>query len=154
MNILRTILAGLTGTSVMTLFSYLVSRKENKEFKEPVILSKLLTGGLPNRKNNDLYGWALHYAVGLIFSSVYDRLWQRTSLSPSTSTGLILGGITGLVGIGVWSIAFKLHPDPPHVPQKKYYGHLLAAHLFFGVFAALAYRKFNAITRKSWKKLV
>lgn len=143
MNIIRILSAAVTGTTMMTLFSYLSSELSGKQFREPVILSKLIkrltvTPEVPEK--NNAKGWLLHYAVGLMFSALYDRIWQKTQVRATTASGLILGGVSGLAGAGVWKKTFDLHPNPPQISFKKYYMHLLAAHLVFGAFTALGYR--------------
>lgn len=142
MNITRILSAAVTGTTMMTLFSYLSSELTNRQFREPVILSKLIKR-LPatdKSKKNNTDGWLLHYAVGFMFSVLYDRIWQKTRVQPTTTSGLLLGGVSGLAGAGVWKKTFDLHPNPPQLSFKKYYLHLLAAHLVFGAFTALGYR--------------
>ncbi len=146
MNIPKIISAGLVGTSMMTLFSYLVSEKKNKQFKEPVLLSTLLGKGgslgtsLNGSKENTLDGWVVHYAVGFFFATIYDQIWTKHKSTPTISSGLILGGVNGAIAVGVWKATFELHPNPPKIEYKKYFGHLVVAHLVFGAFSALGYR--------------
>ncbi len=61
----------LTGTSLMTLFSYYLSRKANRNFREPVLMNQLIF-------NFQLFEFIrkpilpvciLHYAVGFIFGT-------------------------------------------------------------------------------------
>jgi hypothetical protein len=127
---------------MMTLFSCLVSERKSNQFKEPVLLSALLGKGRPLQiaGKSHIDGWLVHYAVGFFFAAVYDRIWQTTQLKPTVSSGLMLGGVNGLIAVGIWKAAFTLHPDPPQIPYKKYYGHLLAAHLVFGMFTVLGYK--------------
>lgn len=146
MNIIKTLSAGTMGISAMTLFSYAVSQKRRKQFEEPVLLHKIVKRGLfSGIKKRDkgvsrLDGWLLHYAAGIFFSTIYDRIWKETKLKPALSTGMVLGAISGLAGIGIWDIILRIHPDPPELDKKEYYRHLMAAHVIFGVSAALGYR--------------
>jgi hypothetical protein len=134
--------AALTGTSIMTLFSYEVSAEKNKQFREPELLNTLLKRLLPPGKKDvpGITGWLIHYGVGLLFSSVYDRVWKKTKFNPTIVNGLLLGVISGLIGAGVWKTVLELHPDPPKIKEERYYAHLILAHLVFGAFAALGYR--------------
>lgn len=140
MNIANITTAALTGTSAMTLFSYLISEAKNKQFREPEILAILIQRLFPNVPKNIpvVEGWALHYAVGALFCAGYDRVWNQRK--PSFLSGLLLGAACGLLGIGVWKGTLKLHPHPPSIDFSKYAPHLLIAHLIFGVFSALGYR--------------
>jgi hypothetical protein len=128
---------------MMTMFSYLVSEKKNKLFKEPVLLNVLL-GKVKSsdlqRNDKNPEGFIIHYLVGLFFAAVYDQVWKKTKLKPTLQSGLLLGGINGLLAVGVWKATFKLHPRPPLIDYKKYYNHLLLAHLVFGAFTVLGYR--------------
>jgi hypothetical protein len=148
------ILSGaIAGTSVMTLYSYLLSESKNKQFREPELLAILLKRLFPriNKSTTRMEGWMLHYLVGLFFTSIYDRVWRKTK-GPSLSSALLLGAISGVVGISVWKKTFDLHPEPPLIEFKKYYGQLLVAHLVFGAFTALGYqvagKKLGSVTER------
>ena len=134
--------AGLIGTSLMTAFSYGISKATHQQFREPQLLAKLLSRLFSQQRNpkHDVHGWLLHYSIGLIFTTVYDLLWRKTSLNPSMAHGALLGGISGVIGAEVWKLVLKTHPDPPNVNLKEYYRQLLAAHVVFGIFAAAGYR--------------
>lgn len=146
MNITRTLLSGLIGTTTMTLYSYASGKKMRKRFEEPVLLHKFIQRGTQpgSRKRNKwikrLDGWLVHYATGFCYSILYDRIWNETKLAPSIPDGMVLGAISGLAGISVWDIIFRMHPNPPEVDRRDFYKHLMAAHILFGMFAALGYR--------------
>jgi hypothetical protein len=148
------ILSGaIAGTSAMTLYSYVLSEFKNKQFREPELLAILLKRLFPqiNKSTTHVEGWMLHYSVGLLFTSLYDQVWRKTK-GPSLSSALLLGSISGIAGIGVWKKTFDLHPRPPLIEFKKYYGQLLVAHLVFGVFTALGYKvagkKIGSVTER------
>ncbi len=146
MNVFNTLLSGVMGTSTMTLFSYAASEKEGQQFKEPILLHKLFRRALPflpgkrSGRSARFDGWILHYIAGFLFSAAYDRIWNKTRVTPSIPAGMMLGAVSGLAGIAIWDLMFRMHPDPPKVNVKDYYKHLMAAHVVFGVFAALGYR--------------
>ncbi|WP_423146036.1 hypothetical protein [Rubrolithibacter danxiaensis] len=133
--------SGLTGTSAMTLFSYIVSENKEKNFKEPEVLAQLLQNMLPQIKKEptQVAGWSMHYSMGMIFALIYEYLWQERKVKPTIKNGLILGGLSGLAGIMVWKLVFKIHPNPPKLHFNRYYGHLFLAHLVFGTFAAIGH---------------
>jgi hypothetical protein len=142
MSILKMTSAAVVGTSAMTLFSYGVSKEKQKQFREPELLGILIRRMFPSVKSDDAFvsGWALHYAVGGLFCIGYDRIWRHKNRKASIANGACLGAISGIIGVCGWHLTLMLHPNPPSIDLKKYYGHLLAAHIVFGVFSALGYR--------------
>lgn len=147
MNILKTLTAGITGTTIMTLFSYIAGYKREKKFEEPVLLREFIRRSrLPffrsrNKRIEQVEGWLLHYAVGFIFSTLFNRVWEKTTFPRDMPAGVVLGAASGLVGIAVWGLLFRLHSNPPEVDRREFYKHLLIAHIIFGVSAALGHRE-------------
>lgn len=134
------ITAGICGTSLMTLYSYLLSEDKNKNFKEPKLLGILVERIFPrlNRRKSQLAGWLLHYAVGFVFCAAYAKLWKsKTPLMDHY--GIVPGAASGLIAVAVWRSAIKLHPRPPRTNYKKFYGQLIPAHMIFAVTASAAY---------------
>ncbi len=147
-DLAKVILGGITGTTFMTLFSYLLSETNNEQFKEPQLLATLLDR-LPPQTNKQISraaGWGIHYSVGFAFAALYAKKWRSEKGAATIKSGLILGGLSGLLAIAGWHSVFKLHPAPPKINFKKYYGHLLLAHIVFGAFASIGY---NMIRSKS-----
>lgn len=134
--------AGLSGTTLMTSFSYLVAQSHKENFREPELLNILLRRLIPelNKKYGKIAGWNIHYAVGIAFAMIYATIWEKSKLKASVASGLLLGGLSGLLAIVVWNATFLLHPAPPNVKIKRYYSHLLVAHLVFGAFASMGYK--------------
>lgn len=132
----------IAGTSAMTLFSYLISDKKDENFREPLVLTDLILRLFPTMKKSDavVEGWLLHYISGLGFCCVYHQLWKTGKVKPGILSGSLLGAASGAIGILVWKAVFKSHPNPPAKNLKKYFGHLLLAHVVFGAFAGLAYK--------------
>ncbi|HEX8041227.1 MAG TPA: hypothetical protein VF490_18895 [Chryseosolibacter sp.] len=128
------LVSGIAGTTAMTAFSYLVSQKQEKYFKEPEILNdllyRLLGGAKRNRKS--LPGFLGHYATGILFSTVYNVFAKKMRPLPSTAGGLASGLAFGLLGIGIWKTVFSLHPRPPKIDLNSFLGHLIVAHVIFG----------------------
>jgi len=134
------LLQGVSGTSFMTLFSYCVANVQNKQFREPVLLAILIRRLYPRitEKESFYLGWLLHYMVGCTFTAAFNRIWKKTWLSRNIFSGLIPGGICGIIGVAVWESVFRIHPYPPRINLKQYYGQLFIAHLVFGAFAAIS----------------
>ncbi len=145
MRLNRTLTGSIFGTSAMTMFSYFLSGKSKKQFKEPVLLNKLLSDLYFIRylKKNSVPGWLLHYFVGTIFATFSHVLWKTSKVNPTIQSGLYLGLMYGLIGITGWHLIFKLYPNPPAINLQEYYLHLLAAHLIFGCGTALGYKQRN-----------
>jgi hypothetical protein len=143
----KLLFAGFSGTSVMTLFSYVVSAVQREQFREPQILSQLIQRLVPaqGKKISKAEAWLLHYSIGLLFNLVYDRIWQNTRFKPSNLHGLVLGALSGVVGMTVWKTTLELHPDPPGINFRKFGPHLLVTHLVFSIFSTIAYRNSNKL---------
>lgn len=138
----KILIAGGTGTSVMTAFSALMSLLPREEFREPDQLEKLVGRLLPilSSKGKTMAGWAAHYGMGMVFSAVYVELWESGKIKPNVKTGLVLGGVSGVVGMLIWKASFWLHPFPPNNRKLDFYLQRIPAHIVFSVFATFAYR--------------
>lgn len=140
MKLLQIISSSIKGTTAMTLFSYLYARGEHRQFREPVLLAHLLAGKKPKKdeslKNRHIIcGWVLHYLVGISFLYSYHKLRKTAPLSKLPANGVGLGGLYGIVGVIGWQTVFHIHPNPPKIPFKHYYTHLIPAHMIYGHFA-------------------
>ncbi len=141
----KILLPAIVGTSAMTVFSYFVSSAKDKNFREPRILSQLVER-LPkgySKTPADITGWAAHYAVGILFVAFYHELWKETNLKPSIAAGATLGALSGVLGVVAWKKIFDIHPNPPAKKLKNYFGHLIIAHVVFGIFSAVTYKTFT-----------
>jgi len=129
----KVLLAAFVGTSAMTLFSYLVSRKKNKDFREPRLLGKMVYRAVPEIKRSEskVAGWVLHCTTGLLFTIVYVELLKNKKLKADVPDGIILGLINGVFAVGIWKLTFSLHPDPPQIHFNDFYKHLILAHVVF-----------------------
>lgn len=138
-------MAGVTGTTLMTLFSYLVSLAEGENFSEPERLGQLAGRLIPklDKEKSLALGWLGHYGVGLLFALVYVELWRDGKLKPDWKTNLWLGGISGLFAVAIWKTTFQLHPLPPALRFNQYYLQLVPAHIVFAVFAGIGYQILN-----------
>jgi hypothetical protein len=141
------LVAGVTGTTFMTAFSYLVSELDGENFSEPERLGQLAKGLLPmlSKEEKHITGWAAHYLVGLLFALVYIELWTKGKVKPTVGQTLLLGGISGIIAVAIWKATFKAHPLPPSLSFNKYYLQLVPAHVVFALFAALGYRLLHYI---------
>ena len=144
MELLQIILATFAGTTFMTAFSYLVSESFNKLFKEPVLVNfalKSLKVDLSARERR-LAGWAIHYAIGLIFVFAYHMIWRYGLMPLSWASAVILGAASGILGILGWMLIFRIPANNPPVKPGEYYLQLFFAHIFFAAGAAAVYMLF------------
>ncbi len=145
MEILKIILATIAGTSVMTAFSYLASEAFNKLWKEPVLLNLVVAKAnvelTPRRKS--IFGWVIHYVIGLAFVLCYEFVWNNFDIDPTWFCGLIFGIISGLIGIFSWFLMFKLPEEKPKIKFKHYYLQLFIAHIFFALTVIAVYKLFS-----------
>jgi hypothetical protein len=144
MKLSKIILAAAVGTSFMTLYSYIVSKREKDQFVEPVLLNELIDSSetLPDveDKRSHPAGWAAHYGMGVLFVLAYYILWRRSLKSPGIIKGLVIGAASGLVGIIGWKIMFASNDNPPQNDRYNYYRQLFFAHMVFSVFALYGYK--------------
>jgi hypothetical protein len=151
MKVSNILAAAIVGTSFMTLYSYIISKKEKDEFVEPVLINELIDGSetLPDiaedEKEAHPAGWFAHYGIGVAFVFAYYILWRRSLTSPGIIKGLLLGSVSGLIGIVSWEIMFSANDDPPHNDRSKYYRQLFIAHLIFSVTSVYGYKLPDAI---------
>ncbi|MHC0443195.1 hypothetical protein [Flavobacterium sp. 3-210] len=142
--IFQVLTSSIAATSVMTLFSYAVSASAREIYKEPVLLTYILSAMhfkmSPNLKIN--VGWVLHYLIGLFFVIGYHILWFNQFLEISWSVSIFLGVISGIIGIISWVILFEIIPQKPNINFKGYYLQLFIAHILFSVVAFVFYVMF------------
>ncbi|GGF05254.1 hypothetical protein GCM10011518_13060 [Flavobacterium limi] len=125
----------------MTLFSYTISAGFRELYKEPVLLTFLLTQLKidVSIKTKATLAWLLHYFIGFIFVVIYHILWVNNILKLSFLNAFLLGSISGIIGIAGWMILFRLADYKPKIDFKGYYIQLFFAHIIFGLVAALFY---------------
>ncbi|WP_294820240.1 hypothetical protein [uncultured Flavobacterium sp.] len=149
----KIILAGVVGTTFMTLYSYIISKREKQEFTEPVLLNKLMatSENLPEIDNDKKHpaGWLAHYGVGVLFVTCYWFLWRRSLRSPGIVKGLLVGAASGVVAIISWKLMFAANDNPPKNDRYRYYRQLFIAHLIFSILALFGYKLPDYVKRLS-----
>ena len=138
---LQLVVVSIAATSAMTLFSYVVSASFRELYKEPVLLTFIL-----NKLNTELsvkskrvLAWLIHYIIGLMFVVIYHLLWFYNVLPISLLIALLLGAISGIIGIIGWMFMFKITNHKPVIDFKGYYIQLFFAHIIFALTATLVY---------------
>lgn len=145
--LLQIVVATIAATSAMTLFSYVISASFRELYKEPVLLTFLLTQVKIDLslKSKATLAWLLHYFIGFIFVVIYHFLWVNNILQLSLWSAFLLGSISGIIGITGWMILFRLTDYKPDIDFKGYYIQLFFAHIIFGLVAALFYYLISTI---------
>lgn len=140
---LKVVYSAVLGTSFMTVFSYIFSYLSKENTREPVLLGKMIRRLFPgmSRPASRAGGWAAHYAVGLLFAELYAQFWERSAGKTTPKTGLIFGGLLGIGAILIWKFTLEVHPFAPALDFRKFAINLLVAHLVFGFFVAVGYKK-------------
>ena len=142
--LLQIVISSIAATSVMTLFSYAVSASFRELYKEPVLLTFILTKlhieVSPNTKS--ILAWLLHYVIGLLFVIAYHFMWIYNLAAFLWSIALLFGAISGIIGILGWAMMFKAVDQKPNIDIKGYYLQLFFAHVIFGLVAFLVYKMF------------
>jgi hypothetical protein len=135
--------SAMLATSAMTAFSYMFSYLLKNNTREPELLGEMIRRLFPvmSKPNARAGGWAAHYAVGLLFAELYGQIWERTAVKATVKSGLVFGGLSGIAAILIWKFTLETHPLAPAVDFKHFAINLLLAHLVFGIFAAIGYRR-------------
>lgn len=139
--VIQLILISIGATSAMTWFSYFVSKKFQKLYKEPVLLCTVFSElhyDLSSGSKRKL-GWMVHYFIGFLFVVGYHIVWVKNILSVSLLSALLLGIISGVIGIISWVFIFKITRYQTPIDFKGYYIQLFFAHIIFALVATLLY---------------
>lgn len=142
--ILQILISSVIATSVMTLFSYTVSEAARETYKEPVLLGYILSS-LNIKVSSPLklfLGWLMHYLIGVAFVVAYHIVWYYQLMDISWKASILLGIISGIIGIISWVILFKMVPTKPNIDFKGYYAQLFVAHMIFAIVAYFIYNLF------------
>ena len=141
---LQVLIASIAATSAMTLFSYAISKSFRELYKEPVLLTFVLSKFKLDLSLNTkaILAWLVHYLIGLIFVVIYHILWYYNILDLSVFSAILLGALSGIIGIISWMFLFKITDYKPKIDFKGYYIQLFFAHVLFGLTAALVYYLF------------
>jgi hypothetical protein len=129
----KNISPALTGTTMMTAFSYLVSEAHNKNFIEPELLGEMIKK-LPVKMKDSTArtaGWAMHYGIGFAWAPILYGLLKKMPASNALTASLALGAISGITAVLVWKAAFSMHPAAPDTDYKRFYRQLVIAHWVF-----------------------
>jgi hypothetical protein len=131
MNTRRIIGGTITGTSLMTAYSYLISNLSGTQLREPELLDHLLHHYFRSFKKSNVGGWLIHYGVGLSFVAIYKQLWRNKKMKSAAAT-VLLGVANGAIAVCAWRTLLKTLPFTP-TDLNKFSRHLITAHILFAL---------------------
>ncbi len=143
MTLLLFALAWIIAVICMTLSSALWSRVSGNQFREPTLLSKLMQNHPhinASKQNTYVWGWLIHFILGIVFLVIYEILWQITNVPRTFMWSLIFGSFLGLLGVLGWKILFKMSKPSSQFNYQQYYIHIFFAHIVFSVNALLVFQ--------------
>ena len=130
----KNILAGaIAGTAAMTAFSYFLSDKKSKDFREPALLAEMISRAFPETEKafSKTAGWMMHACTGILFAYVSKRMIRKLQSTQDLSNEVFVGVANGITGVIAWKLAFSLHPNPPKIQFNKFYQHLVLTHVIY-----------------------
>ena len=142
MEVIKIVLAAITGTSVMTIFSYIMAYIKNDQFKEPQLLNILINNSetIPLKcSKTGPVGWIAHYVIGTIMFLSFALLWNFTELDVSWISATFLGIGAGIICIAGWHLMFYFNARPPEVNLNGFSIQLMIVHLIFSLSGFLVY---------------
>jgi hypothetical protein len=126
----KIISAGVLATSAMTICSYSASWMTGRNYREPELLSRAFAG-MVGPTLPETAGWLLHYGFGVSWAAVEIWLLDEIPIRDGSSKILALGIFSGLTGILLWKLIFKIRRCPPHPSVRGFFLHLLLVHLVY-----------------------
>lgn len=139
MEIINTVLAGILGTFIMTLFIYVASLFIGNDFRVPAILGSMVTmqakpsGAVSRSWSAIITGNVLHYTIGVILALAYKKGMVIFRFSNTLSNAILYGIVAGYCAVLFWFIFIKLHPLAPAIKLPLYLTFIFIGHLFFAV---------------------
>lgn len=129
---------------ILKLFYKTVSVKDIEVYREPALLTFLLTAidiNFPLRAKF-ITGKILHHCIGVCFASIYYLIWYYEFKEISWTISLIIGLINGLLHIIGWVFLLEIIPSSRLSNFKGYYLQLVFVHNVFTISAITIYELF------------
>ena len=141
----KVLLPSVVATSLMTLFSYLITEGEKKNFSEPELLAKIEKKKLFGLSKQYALpaGWATHYIVGIIMTAFFNLTWQQLNINSRFKRAVVSSLLGGAIAICAWRLLFTMLPKRSYNFHKKFYTQLFIAHIVFA-FTVIAAQKQNS----------
>jgi len=147
MEFIYSIIAGIAGTWLMTLFMDLASFVTRNNFYVPKILGTMVTlqtttsRKLSGTFKSVFWGYILHYAIGCMFAVVYFKLSILSGIRPTSYlNALVFGALAGIIAVVFWFCFIRLHPLPPKIKLGLYLTFIYLGHFMFALGMNWAFR--------------
>jgi hypothetical protein len=141
----KIIVPAFTGTTIMTLCSYLAAEYKNKNFSEAELLAEIESEKLLLSDQVALpAGWASHYTIGVMMTLLFEMYKNVSGTKPSFYQTLYFGILIGLLSIGSWKKLFKaLLPRRPRF-YRQFFIQLFIVHLIFAATVTATQKAINS----------
>jgi hypothetical protein len=139
MELLHSIIAGIAGTFLMTLFTDLAALVTKYNFHVPSILGTMVTmetkpsGNVSDSTVSKIWGYLLHYLIGIFYAMLYQNLIQAGIGYGGYDHAFVFGIVIGSVAVMFWYSFLKLHPMAPVVRLPLYLVFIFLGHLLFAI---------------------
>jgi hypothetical protein len=143
--------AGITGTSAMTAYSATISAVHRENLLLPDLLALFYRRLLENKPPyvSAVAGWTSHYVIGtgwaFVFFLAYDR---RLAGANNLHRILTWGLLSGLIAIGSWRTLFAYFEATDKVNLRRFFTHLVMAHLVYSFVLNRKYQQNQRLTAK------
>lgn len=131
-------IAGLTGTTIMTLFLYFLGKASGNNFNVIWLLGSVF---LYRKTTSTILrisvGSFFHYLTGIIYSFLFYSIWSESEVDPNFLYSLLFGVITGIIAMIVWY--FLLKNKKFNTPIKYYIFSNFIAHIIFAIVVFYVY---------------
>lgn len=132
------LVAGVTGTTIMTLFLYLIGKLTHKNFN----ILWLLGSVVMRKKTKPTFliisiGTLLHYFTGIFYSFLFYFLWSVGVGKPNFLYSILFGIITGIIAMVVWY--FLLRKKEFNTPVSSFIISNFTAHIIFSLVVFYVY---------------
>lgn len=148
MNLLAAVIAGLSGTVVLSMVMAMAPKMGMPKMDIVGMLSTMFG------KPNPALGWMMHFVNGIIFALIYAFLWSAGIGGPTPVGGLIFGAVHWLMVGMIMGMIPMMHAgvksgdvEAPGMWMTKSGGMMafvggLIGHLIFGLIVVLVYNLF------------
>ncbi|MBC7000823.1 hypothetical protein [Cytophaga sp. FL35] len=136
MELTVTLLAAITGTAIMTLYSQLLEVLVGLKLNEAHLLNRLFSNthdGNTSLNDNNYRGWLIHFLIGFFMSLGLHFLYLCQTLPKTLLMGGIFGLLAGLIGVVGWCAMISSYGKPKGTKLSTFYMQLIGAHVVFGL---------------------
>lgn len=126
----------------LRLFYKTVSATDSEIYREPTLLTAILTGIDLNFHPTAKFivSCILNHSIGICFAGIYYLIWYYEFADVSFTTSLIIGLISALLRIISWTFLIIIIPSSRLINFKGYYLQLVFFHNVFTLIVMILYK--------------